>query len=146
VPSIDKIKQVLFTIDCNKNTAANEFDVGFFNHCWHIIDHDFPNCVLEFFKKGRILRESNHTFITLVPKIKNLTQTSHFQPINLCSTLYKIAKILVNQMRPFLDKIISPFQRAFIPGRLIHDNSLLTHEIVHQFKKHTGKTSWVAVK
>jgi len=37
-------------------------------------------------------------------------------------------------------------QSAFIPGRSIHDNILLMHEIMHKFKKIKGKTAWVALK
>jgi len=61
--------------------------------------------------------------------------------------IYKmISNILVNKLRPLLDKLVSPFQSAFIPGRSIHDNILLSHEILHKFKKCEGKMAWVAMK
>jgi len=83
-----------------------------------------------------MLRQINHTFLALIPKGDNPTETQHFRPISLCNTVYKtISKILVNRLRPLLDKIVSPFQSAFIPGRSIHENILLTHEIMHKFKK-----------
>ena len=41
---------------------------------------------------------------------------------------------------------MSPFQSAFIPGRSIHDNILITHEIMHKFKSLNGKAVWVALK
>ena len=49
-------------------------------------------------------------------------------------------------MRRLLEKLISPVQSAFVPGRSIHDNILLTHEIMHKFKTLKNKTSWVAIK
>jgi len=49
-------------------------------------------------------------------------------------------------MRPLLDKLISPVQSAFVPGRSIHDNILLTHEIMPKFKNLKSRTSWVAIK
>ena len=49
-------------------------------------------------------------------------------------------------MRPILDKIIDPVQSAFVPGRSIHDNILLTHEIMNKFKHMKGKKAWVALK
>jgi len=49
-------------------------------------------------------------------------------------------------MQPLLDKLVSPYQSIFIPGRSIHDNILLSHEILHKFKKCKGKTAWVAMK
>ena len=92
-------------------------------------------------------KEIDHTFITLIPKAAQPQLTSHFRPISLCSTIYKtIAKILVNRLRPLLEKTISLFQSAFIPGRFIHDNILITHEIMHKFKMTKGKTAWAAIK
>ena len=57
-----------------------------------------------------------------------------------------IAKILVNQLRPLLNKIVSPLQSAFIPSRSIYANILISHEIMHKFKNLKGKASWVAIK
>jgi len=49
-------------------------------------------------------------------------------------------------MRSILDKIIDPVQSAFVPKRSIHNNILLTHEIMTRFKLMKGKKSWVALK
>jgi len=49
-------------------------------------------------------------------------------------------------MRPLLDKIIDPVQSAFVPKTSIHDNILLTHEIMNKFKHMKGKKVWVALK
>ena len=52
----------------------------------------------------------------------------------------------MNRLRPILEWLGSPVQSAFLPGRLIHDNILPTHEIMHKFKKVNGKTAWVTLK
>ena len=120
---------------------------GFFQKYWNIVGTDFYQGILEFFRTGRMLKEINHTFITLISKNDNPSLTSHYRPISLCSTFYKtIAKVLVNRMRPLLDRLISPYQSAFIPNRSIHDNILLTHEILHKFKNCKGNTAWAAFK
>jgi len=49
-------------------------------------------------------------------------------------------------MTPLLDKLVSPYRSAFISTRSIHDNILLTHEILHKFKNCKGKTAWAALK
>ncbi|KAK4381838.1 Transposon TX1 uncharacterized protein [Sesamum angolense] len=52
------------------------------------------------------------------------------QPISCCNIIYKIiTKILVLRFRGVLDKIISPSQNAFVPGRSISDNVLLAQEL-----------------
>ena len=96
---------------------------------------------------GKLLKQLNHMLVALIPKIDNHATTVHFHPISLCNTLYKvIAKIPVNRTRPILDKIIDPLQSVFAPNRSIHDNVLLTHEIVNKFKNMKGKKSWAALK
>ena len=49
-------------------------------------------------------------------------------------------------MRPILEKIINLTQSAFLPKRSIHNNILLTHEIMNKFKNVKGKKAWVALK
>jgi len=49
-------------------------------------------------------------------------------------------------MRPILHNIIDPVQSAFVPKRSIHDNNLLTHEIMSKFRIMKGKKAWVALK
>ena len=85
--------------------------------------------------------------IALIPKVDHPISTAQFRPISLCNTLYKIiAKILVNRMRPILEKIIEPVQSVFVLKRSIHDNILLTHEIMNKFNNMKGKKSWVTLK
>ena len=42
------------------------------------------NIVIEFFMNGKILKEINHTVITLIPKVINPCQTNRYKPISLC--------------------------------------------------------------
>ena len=106
-----------------------------------------PNALLNSSVMGKCYEKLITPFIALIPKKENPTKTQHFRPIGLCNTIYKtIFKIIVNRLRPLLDKLASSVQSAFIPGRSIHDSILLMHEIMHKFKKIKGKTAWVALK
>lgn len=137
----------MFSTGFNKTPRSDGFDASFFKNYWKIIKKDLFNCILEFFINGKILKEIKHTFIALIPKSNTPTQTSHYRPISLCPMIYKIiSKILVNRLRPLLDHLISPFQSAFVPGRSIHDNILLTHESMYKFKNLKTKTAWTAIK
>ena len=75
------------------------------------------NCVSysKFFRDGRLLKEFNQTFITLIPKKKGACNFNQFQPISLSNVCYKvISKIIVNRLRPLLPKMVDPAQVAFV--------------------------------
>ena len=49
---------------------------------------------------------------------------------------YKIAaKVLANRLKLIIDELITPHQNAFIKGRLITDNIILTQELLHTIKR-----------
>lgn len=77
----------------------------------------------------------NHTLINLLPKIPKPTKMQDMRPISLCSVQYKmISKILCNRLKVVLPHIISETQGAFVSGRIISDNILIAHEMVHGLK------------
>jgi len=101
----------LFSIDSYKASKTDEFGVEFFKNYWHLIKKNLFKCIYEFFTNGHLLKESNHTFIALNPKITNPLQTSRYRPISLCSTIYEIiSKIRVNGLRPLLNRLIAHFK------------------------------------
>lgn len=68
----------------------------------------------------------NDTDIVLIPKGNNPICLKDYWSISLCNVIHKvISKCLVTQLRPFLDEIIPEIQSAFIPGRMITNNSII---------------------
>ncbi|KAG8380670.1 hypothetical protein BUALT_Bualt06G0040000 [Buddleja alternifolia] len=120
---------------------------SFFKTYLNVIGDDVINAVTHFFKSGKLLKAMNHTFITLIPKNDKANKVEQFRPINLYNVSYKIiSKIIALKLKPILDKLISPSQSAFYPGRSISDNSIVTHEIMHTINSKSGKGGLMAIK
>lgn len=64
--------------------------------------------VSNFFKTGRLLKEVNSTFITLVAKCENASTVLDFRPISCCNVIYKcLTKIMSSRMKFILKGLIS---------------------------------------
>ena len=71
-PNLEEVKEAIFAIKSNKTLDSNGFGADFFKNYWQMIKKDLFNCILECFIEGKTLKEINHTFIALIPKIDNL--------------------------------------------------------------------------
>lgn len=100
------------------------------------------------FDLEKLLKEVNQTFIILIPKIEIRSNTNHFRPISLYSTIYKIiSKIIANRLiKVVVGRIIHPLDRAYFHQQLIQDNVLIAREVFHSFKNKKGKRRLLAIK
>lgn len=81
----------------------------------------------------------NHTHVVFIMKKKNPTSISNFKPISLCNMVYKQAtKVIASRLKAFLLGNISANQCAFILGRLITDNILVSYEVFNSMYYHKG--------
>ncbi|GJU75163.1 protein LAZ1 [Tanacetum coccineum] len=86
-----------------------------------------------------ILKEINHTFIALIPKVSTPLKVNDYRPISCCNVLYKcISKILTNRIIDWIKEVVSENQSAFVPGRRISDNILITQELMHNYHQDRG--------
>ena len=107
----------------------------FYQSFWPSIGLEVSDAVLSCLNLGTLLKSINHTFIILIPKVKNHESVSEFRPISLCNVIYKIlSKVIANRLKPILNSIISEAQSAFIADRLIIDNILIAFESLHHMK------------
>nr|GEY59479.1 hypothetical protein [Tanacetum cinerariifolium] len=73
------------------------------------------------------------------PRILHPKVVTDSRPIACCNVLYKcISKILTNRIKGSLNKLVNLNQSAFIQGRNIHDNILLTHELLKGYNRKGG--------
>ncbi|GKB39949.1 RNA-directed DNA polymerase, eukaryota, reverse transcriptase zinc-binding domain protein [Tanacetum coccineum] len=122
----DDIPLCLMVTDVTKKEIKEDmFDIG---------DNKAPR------HDGKLLEEINATLITLIPKVANPTKVTEFRPISCCNVLYKcISKNFNNRMKFGLTKLVNVNQSAFIPGRLIQDNILITQELLRGYNRKNGQ-------
>jgi hypothetical protein len=130
-----EIGDAIFQIGPLKVSGPDGFAARFMQRNWDIMHHDVTRAVHHFFEDGIMPEGVNDTAIVLIPKKNDPESLKDFRPISLCNVIYKVvSKCMVNRLRPILQDIISPIQRAFIPGRLITDNALGAFEFLHSIQ------------
>jgi len=118
----------------------------FYKTYWHIVGKDVVSIVLNALNLGMVHESLNSTFISLIPKVKNLKRVSEFRSTS--NVFYKlIAKVVVNHLKKNLSHVIVDSQSAFLSGRLITNNVLVAFETLHYLKRKTqGQLSFMALK
>lgn len=134
-PSDSEIREAVISINGNKALGPDEFSATFYQSYWHIVSTDVIKDVREFFISSHLHPQQNETHIRLIPKVTGARSVADYRPIALCNTHYKIiAKILTRCLKPLLPHLISNTQSAFVTGRAITDNFLITHETLHYLR------------
>ena len=137
--SNEEIKAAIFSIDDSKAPGPDGFSSRFFKAAWGIIGIDVCAAVSSFFESGSMLREINCTVIALVPKVPNPGSMHDYRPISCCNTIYKcISKIIAARIKQCIPDIISPSQSAFVQGRSIADNVLITQDLMLNYHRDIG--------
>ncbi|XP_071739438.1 uncharacterized protein [Rutidosis leptorrhynchoides] len=135
----EEVKAAMFDIGDDKAPGPDGYSSVFFKKSWDIVGHDICKAVKDFFKNGHLLTEINHTILALLPKVETPRLVNDYRPISCCNVLYKcISKIITTRIKGCLDCIVSDNQAAFVPGRRITDNILITQEIVKNYHLNRG--------
>lgn len=143
-----EVKQALFQMNPDKSPGPDGFNPGFYQKYWDIVGSDVVQMVTQIFDTGEFPLHLAETHICLIPKKLQPEIVGDLRPIALCNVIYKVvSKVIANRMKKVLPSVISDTQSAFLPGRLITDNIMVSFEIMHYLKRRTkGKEGYMAVK
>lgn len=114
--------------------GSDGFSSKFFKCAWSVIGEEVTGAIQDFFRTGRLLKSVNTTIVTLIPKSSTASTIKEYRPIACCSVLYKIiSKILTLRMSSIMNILVNEEQAAFVPGRFIHDNTILAQELIRGY-------------
>ncbi|KAF7812457.1 reverse transcriptase [Senna tora] len=146
--SREEVKEAVFQLGAMKAPGPDGYSGMFYRKAWGEVGEQVVKVVADYIEKGVGLEELNLTNVVMIPKVDRPEVVGQFRPISLCNFSYKvISKVMTNKMKGLLSKFISGNQRAFVAGRLIQDNIIITHEVFHYLKnKRYGGKRDVAIK
>ena len=139
--TLDEVRWALFQMHPSKSPSLDGMSPFFFQKYWNIVGSDVTEAILSVLNSGHMLRKMNYTPIVLIPKKNDLQQMSNYRRISLGNVVSRIlSKVLVNRLKTILPTIISEAQSAFVPNRLITNNTIVAYELLHKMRnKRNGK-------
>jgi len=144
---LNECKRALFDMSPHKAPGEDGYPVVFFQQCWDTVADSLFKFANQVWVNPSLISFINNTLIVIIPKLDKPEFVSQFRPISLCNVIYKIiSKVIVNRIKPLLDRIISPYQSSFIPGRSIHHNIIVAKEMVHTMSKMKGQKTFMSIK
>ncbi|XP_038985517.1 uncharacterized protein LOC120111723 [Phoenix dactylifera] len=142
-----EIQEVMWSLEGDKTPGPDGFPPFFFRRYWMIVGQRVTEAIQQYFSTAVMSTDWQRTLVTLIPKRQDASEPSHFRPISLCTTLYKVtAKILALRLRDILPRLISPEQGAFVGGRSITDNVLIAQEFMFDLGRASSRRSLMGIK
>ncbi|KAL0011886.1 hypothetical protein SO802_006994 [Lithocarpus litseifolius] len=143
-----EVEQALKQMHPMKAPGPDGMPPLFYQHFWPTVNSIVVQTVLDFLNHGAAPPKFHETYIVLIPKIKNPERVTDYRPISLCNVAYKLAsKAVANRLKTVLQDIMCENQSAFVSNRLITDNVLVAHELMHHInRKKKGKCGEMALK
>ncbi|KAG7572302.1 Endonuclease/exonuclease/phosphatase superfamily [Arabidopsis suecica] len=128
----EEVKVATFSINPYKCPGPDGMNGFLYQQFWDNMGDQLTGMVQTFFNTGILEEDMNKTNICLIPKKLKAEKMVDFRPISLCNIVYKvIGKLLASRLKKILPSLISESQEAFVQGRLISDNILIAHELLH---------------
>jgi hypothetical protein len=140
-----EVREAVFQMEHNKARGPDGFPVEFYQVFWEVIKDDLLALFSEFHREELNFFSLNFGIITLIRKVPKATKIQQYSPICVLNINFKIfTKVGTNRLSRVAQKVVSPTQTAFLPGRNIMEGVVILHETIHEL--HTRKRDGVIFK
>ncbi|KAK1692257.1 hypothetical protein QYE76_008954 [Lolium multiflorum] len=131
-----EVKDAIFQMELNKSPGPDGFPAEFYQTFWEVIKDDLMSMFKQLHSGELQLFKLNFGVITLLPKKENAIQIQQYRPICLLNVSFKIfTKVATIRANTVAEKVISPTQSAFMPGRHILEGVVVLHETIHELHR-----------
>jgi hypothetical protein len=135
-PFTEEVQSTLKMMVKNKAPGPDGMPVEFYQACWSTVKHDIMRLFYDWQSGVLNLYRLNFGMIILLRKSPEANVLQKYRPICVLQVLYELlTKVATLCVEPFMDKLISSCQTAFIKGRNIMDGVMSLHEILHEAKR-----------
>jgi hypothetical protein len=138
----DELKNVINQMPSDKAPGTDGFTGPFIKSCWDIIKDDIIAAANSFYSlRCSSLQIINSANIVLLPKKEGAAAITKFRTISLIHSFVKIiTKALALRLAPYMNKIVSTNQSAFIKKRSIHEIFLSVRNTARRFHRNRTPT------
>lgn len=118
LPMTKVMKNVAEHMLTDKSPDPDGLMTRIFQLCWDTVKSEVTDALAHLFVGRSMVRQLNHTFLTLISKIQGAERMEEFCPISVINTLYKIhAKLIAGKLAVITLDIISNNQATFVASR-----------------------------
>ena len=138
--STEEVKKALFQMKGLKSPGPDGIAAIFYQRNWDTVFPILLNFVNSALDTAAFTVSLARAHVALIPKEDSPDSIQKFRPISLLNVTYKLlTKVLVNRIRPLLERLVGPHQSSFLPGRSTTDNIILNQEAIHTMRNSKRK-------
>jgi hypothetical protein len=137
--TLEELKPAVNKGGRNKAPGRDGIGLEFFKATWGVLKGDMLELFTQMFEGNELSGQQKRRVIVCIPKRAKPTHPTHFRPIMLKNTDYKIvARIVAGRLRPALGEILHPNKYCGVPGKTIFDSvAILRDAIAYAEVAHT---------
>lgn len=128
LPSIEKIKRVVWDCDGSKTLGPNRFTFSFYKKTWSLLSSDIFAIVNSFFRYEKLSKGIRFSFVVSIPKKRSPIYFLEFRPTSLINELWQNCCLSI--LKYVFISVISVSQTGFTAWRHILDGFMIVNEVV----------------
>ncbi|KAL3688015.1 hypothetical protein R1sor_014324 [Riccia sorocarpa] len=135
VPSSTEVMECMNLLPSGKSPGADGFGKESVVLLWPVVGELYFLAFLEYWESGSLLPQFKDGLLFLLPKTEDPETLSHWRPITMLNTVYKVfAKLMACRMALILPDVVPPQQQGFVKSRSTQ-NCILHFALVHEALK-----------